>query len=42
MFDLDEESGKAVVLAEEVAPTMQADARRAEANCPVAAIRIEG
>jgi ferredoxin len=41
LFDLDPETGKAVVLLEEMAPSMEADARSAVANCPAAAIMIE-
>jgi ferredoxin len=42
LFDLDPETGKAVVLLAELAPSMEAVARSAVANCPVAAITIEG
>lgn len=42
LFDLDLETGKAVVLLDDVAARLEADARSAVANCPVAAITIEG
>jgi ferredoxin len=38
LFDLDEVSNKAVVLAEPVTAELEESARRAEANCPVQAI----
>jgi ferredoxin len=41
LFDLDDETGKAVVLVELVEPSLEDDARSAAANCPVTAIAIE-
>lgn len=39
LFDFDEDTGKAVVLVAQVAETHEDQARRAIADCPVAAIR---
>ena len=41
LFDLDEETGKAVVLVDLVEPSLEDAARAAVANCPVTAITIE-
>lgn len=41
VFDLDDETGKAVVLVATVAEDLHEDARRAEASCPVQAITLE-
>jgi ferredoxin len=40
IFDVDEETSKAVVLIAEVPPELAEDACRAEANCPVKAITL--
>lgn len=40
LFDVDDESGKAVVLLEEVDASLADDAQRAVDNCPVSAITI--
>jgi ferredoxin len=40
VFDLDEETGKATVLADEVPPASADDARRAAGCCPVRAITV--
>ena len=42
VFDLDLESGKAVVLVDPVPPELMADAQRAVESCPVQAIVIRG
>jgi ferredoxin len=41
LFDLDDETGKAIVLVDLVEPNQEDDARSAVANCPVTAIAIE-
>jgi ferredoxin len=41
LLDLDDDSGKAKVLVDLVPEDLHEDARRAAANCPVVAIRIE-
>ena len=41
VFDLDDDTGKAIVLLETVPDEFAEDARRAAANCPVKAISIE-
>ena len=38
----DDDRGHCVILLEEVPPELAEEARRAEANCPEGAIRIEG
>lgn len=40
IFDLDEETGKAVVLVDEVPQGLAEDAQRAAASCPVSAIEL--
>lgn len=41
IFNLDDDTGKAIVLLETVPDEFAEDARRAAANCPVKAIFIE-
>lgn len=41
LFDVDDETGKAVVLVDLVEARLEDDARRAVANCPATAIAIE-
>ncbi len=41
LFDLDDETGKAIALVDLVEPNLEDDARSAVANCPVTAITIE-
>ena len=41
IFDLDEETNKAIVLVEEIGPEQEDEARRAEESCPVRAITLE-
>lgn len=41
VLDLDEDTGKAIVLTDPVPPSLHEAARRAEASCPTSAIRIE-
>lgn len=40
LFDVDDETGKAVVLLDEFGPELAAEAQRAADNCPVSAISI--
>jgi ferredoxin len=42
IFDIDESTGKVVVLEASPHPGMEADARRAAAACPVKALTIDG
>jgi ferredoxin len=41
VFDIDDETGKATVLVDQVPPDLVEDARRAAASCPVGAIEIQ-
>lgn len=41
IFDIDDETGKAIVLQETVPDELAEDARRAAESCPVEAITIE-
>lgn len=41
VFDLDEDTNKAIVLVDEIAPELEDEARRAADSCPVQAITIE-
>lgn len=40
LFDVDDETGKAIVLVDEFAANLAEDAQRAADNCPVSAITI--
>jgi ferredoxin len=40
LFDLDEVTNKAVIIVDTVPAELEADARQAEANCPVRAITL--
>lgn len=40
IFDLDDDTNKAIVLVEEIEPGMEPQAQQAEASCPVRAITL--
>jgi ferredoxin len=42
LFDIDEETDKAIVLVDEISPERRAEAEAAVRACPAIALRLEG